>query len=105
MKDANIIFGFVKEGEVHIEDHYGTGTFSHEKDTDIGGSRDILDYSGSESDGETTLEFTIPLDSGDEYDTPLTLSKEHTVLFAFGPDGADNFSTKHSTRGKVEVSF
>ncbi|MFO7849399.1 MAG: DOMON domain-containing protein [Spirochaetia bacterium] len=105
MKDGHFIFGYVKEGEPVVEDHYGSGTFSHKSDEELGGSRDIISFDGSESDGVTTLEFTIPIDSGDEYDTPLTLSQEHTVLLAYGPDGADDFSTKHSKKGKVLITF
>jgi len=105
MKDANIIIGFVNDGSVTISDHFGTGAFSHKADVDIGGSKDIISASGSESSGSTTLVFVIPLNSGDEYDVDLNPDEPHTVLFAYGPDGADDFSTKHAFRTKVELQF
>lgn len=105
MKDADMIFGYVASGDTIIEDHFGTGAFSHAKDTSLGGSSDIDNAEGSETGGKTTLRFTIPIDSGDEYDTPLTPGETHTLLIAHGPDGADDSSTKHKTRGKIEVRF
>ncbi len=105
MKDADFIFGFVKDGELQISDHFGSGAFSHEADTELGGTDDIISASGKEADGSTTMEFTIPLNSGDEYDVDLSTGQEHTVLFAYGPDGADDFSTKHSFRTKVNLQF
>ncbi len=105
MKDADFIFGFVKDGEVVISDQFGTGAFSHASDEELGGEDNIISFSGSESDGKTSLNFTIPVNSGDEYDSVLTPGQTHTVLYAFGPDGADNFEKKHSNRGKVDVEF
>lgn len=105
MKDADYVFGFVKDGKATVSDHFGDGTFSHVDDEALGGKNNILDYSGSESAGKTTLKFSIPVDSGDEYDSVLTPGETHTVLFAHGPDGADNFRQKHNFRGKAEVQF
>jgi hypothetical protein len=105
MKDADFIIGYVENGKAVVRDQFGNGTFSHKSDTDMGGSDDILEFGGSESGGKTTLSFTIPIDSGDEYDTVLTPGQEHTVLIAYGPDGADNFTKKHSVRAKVKVTL
>ncbi len=105
MKDADYVFGYVENGELTISDQFGTGAFSHKADTEIGGTNDIVTASGSEASGRTTLEFVIPLNSGDEYDVVLDPDQQHTVLFAYGPDGADNFSKKHSFRSKVNLQF
>lgn len=105
MKDGDFIIGFVKDGSLTISDQYGTGAFTHKPDVDIGGTRDIVSASGTESDGSTTLEFVIPLDSGDEYDAELKPDSQHTVLFAYGPDGADDLSTKHAFRAKVTLQL
>jgi hypothetical protein len=105
MKDAQMVFGFVSGGEATITDQYGTGPFSHAKDTDLGGRDDVSSTEGSDENGTTTLRFTIPIDSGDEYDTPLTPGEKHTVLFAYGPDGEDNFTAKHTFRIKAELEL
>jgi hypothetical protein len=105
MKDAQMVLGYVKDGAGYVEDQFGTGTFTHKKDTDLGGSRDIRLISSSESSGRTEFVFAVPIDSGDEYDSILTPGVEHTVLLAHGANGEDNFTKKHASRGKVRVTF
>ncbi len=105
MKDGDFIFGFVENGSLTISDQFGTGAFTHKADVDIGGTKDIISASGNESGGSTTLEFVIPLNSGDEYDADLNPETQHVVLFAYGPDGADDFTTKHTFRTKVSLQF
>ena len=105
MKDADFVFGYVQGTEVVVTDQFGNGTFSHTRDTAMGGSDDIVEFDGSESGGRTSLSFTIPIDSGDQYDSVLSPGQEHTVLMAYGPDGADNFSKKHIERAQVKLTL
>ena len=103
MKDANIIIGAVENGTLTVEDHFGTSTFVHKPDTDIGGSRDVTGMSGSEADGSTTLSFSIPLDSGDSYDTVLHSGDSVKVILAYA--NKDAFRTKHSYRTSAEITL
>jgi len=105
MKDANFIFGYVDGGTVVVKDQFGTGTFSHKADEELGGTDDIISYSGREENGKTILRFSLPIDSGDDFDTVLSPGEVHTVLIAYGPDGADNFTKKHSMRLKVDLTL
>lgn len=105
MKDANIIIGYVEGGEVTVSDQFGSGAFSHTADTELGGTNDIIEADGREEDGRTAISFSIPLDSGDEYDTVLAAGQTHTILVACGPDGSDNFSKKHMYRAKLELQL
>ena len=95
MLDANIIIGYVSGGNAFIRDDFGWQTTSHRADTLLGGTDDVIIDGGSESGGETQIRFTIPLDSGDQYDKPLVPGNSYTVLLARGPNGADDFSTQH----------
>ena len=105
MADANIIIGYVSDGDVVIADDYGTGPMNHDRDTNHGGSDDISQAEGTEEDGRTTLRFVIPLDSGDEMDKPLVAGETYTVLLAYGPDGGDDFSSYHESRGSVKIEL
>jgi hypothetical protein len=105
MKDANMIIGHVDGGNADVEDHFGTRRTAHASDESLGGSRDVTEVSGTEEDGQTTLRFTIPLDSGDEYDQPLSPGSTHTAIFAYGPDGADDYTTYHAARGSLEIDL
>lgn len=103
MKDANMIIGHVSGGSASVRDDFGSRRTAHVSDESLGGSDDLSDVSGTEEDGQTTLRFTIPLDSGDEYDQALSPGSTHKVIFAYGPDGADDYSTYHAARGSLEI--
>jgi hypothetical protein len=105
MRDANIIIGYVADGEVMISDDYGTGNTSHGHDVDNGGTNDILSAEGTEENGSTQITFTIPLDSGDSWDKPLAPGNSYTVVVSHGPDGADNFGEYHADRGSFEMEL
>ena len=104
MAGANMIIGYVEEGELFIADDYGTAAYGHDRDTNIGGSDDIIESEGSEAGGRTRIRFVIPLDSGDDKDKPLLPGEEYTVLVAHGRDGADNFSGYHANRGSFAIT-
>jgi len=102
MHGANFILGAVRNGHTEVRDDYGTGSLSHSADVDNGGSSDILAYAGRELNGQTTIEFIIPLDSGDAFDKPLEPGKTYEILVAFH-NTDDSFSARHSQRGSGEL--
>jgi hypothetical protein len=103
MKGANFLIGYVKGGEAQVFDHYGTEMKKHKDDEKIDGKSDLSNVSGSEQDGQTTLEFTIPLDSGDAKDTPLTAQGDTVVLLAYGR--SDSIVLKHRFRAILKVNL
>ncbi|HUV86918.1 MAG TPA: DOMON domain-containing protein [bacterium] len=98
MKDANLIIGYVKDGQAFIRDDYGSTLVNHKADVNGGGQDNVTNKRGKEEDGVTEIGFTIPLDSGDERDRKLVVGRTYKVLFAYGPDGADNFKSQHHVR-------
>lgn len=103
MKNADMVFGFVSDGETTVLDMFSTGDFGpHPPDTDLGGSDDILDYGGGEEEGFTTIEFQRALDTGDEYDLPLS-EGTHQIIWGYGRN--DSVSMRHSSRGYGEIEL
>ena len=102
MEGANFIIGAVRNGRVEIRDDYGTGSVSHSLDIENGGVDNILAAAGRELNGQTTIEFVIPLDSGDRFDKPLEPGETYGILVAFH-NTSDTFSTRHSQRGSGEI--
>jgi len=103
MKDADMIFGFVKEGKVEVYDLYSTGNFGpHSLDTELGGADNILEYSGKEEGGFTTIEFKRPLNTDDEFDIPISKGI-NKIIWAYG--SSDSLTVKHSTRGYGEINL
>ncbi|MBN2830552.1 MAG: hypothetical protein JXR56_09560 [Candidatus Cloacimonetes bacterium] len=94
MKDANFIIGYYDNSTGFISDEFGVTSYSHEPDINLGGTSDVTLLSAYETDGKTSLEFKIPLDSGDTKDRVLSLGTTYPVIFAAGD--ADDFVTIHS---------
>jgi hypothetical protein len=104
MEGANIIIGYVREGEAFVRDDFGTGPTDHAADTDRGGQDNVLSYAGTEWADHTVFEFVIPLDSGDEMDKPLRPGETYEILVAYH-DLQDGFSATHSRRGAGEIQL
>jgi hypothetical protein len=102
LRGANFIIGYYDEG-VYISDEYGTSNFMHNTDKNLGGTNDILEYAGSESD-QTIIEFKIPLDSGDNYDKILEAGSVYDCIIAYN-NNADSFTTKHTRIGNIQIKI
>ncbi len=104
MQGANIIIGAVKKGKFKVEDHYGDRKRGHSSDEKLGGKNDVVDPSGSEADGVTTISFSFPLDTGDKYDKPINPEATSRVMLAYG-SGKDSFKTRHPYRTVYEINY
>jgi len=103
MKDADMIFGMVADGQTTVSDQFSTGrTGPHSPDTELGGSGDILEFAGSEAGGYTTIEFKRLLSTGDEYDNDLAPG---TTAIIWSYSSADSLTQKHSARGSGEITL
>ena len=106
MGGANILIGYVVDGEAHLRDDFGSGQVKHESDLGLGGVENFTNLEGEENDGVTVIRFTIPLDSGDSYDKPLQAGKSYKVIYAYGASGKDDFKTYHTkTRGSFTLTL
>lgn len=95
MQDANLIIGYIDQAAGFVRDDYGTGLTTHAADMSLGGTSDVQLLSGSESGGNTTISFRIPYNSGDQYDKVLQEGQTYTIIFAYGADGMDGFTSAH----------
>lgn len=105
MLGANIIIGYVASGTPTLRDDYGWQTTSHRDDLLLDGTRDLTVDGGTEASGSTTIMFTIPLNSGDVNDTVLDPGSSYPVILAMGPNGADDFTTQHSTVAMGQITL
>jgi hypothetical protein len=105
MKDADMVFGWLENGEVKITDAYSTGTYGpHPPDEKLGGSSDILEYAGREENGYTVIEFKRKLNTGDQYDNAFTPRQKARFIFAM--TNSDDFTVKHNVaKGSAELQL
>ncbi len=104
MKDANFILGYVEKGKVAFSDEFGDSPVNHKSDEELGGTNDITVIEGEEEEKSTTLKFSIPLDSGDKYDSVLDPQGKTKVLLAFGGN-RDSFRSKHKSHSTITVNL
>lgn len=95
MEDANLVIGYVEAGTGYIRDDFGTGVTTHEADTALGGTINVTLIDSEESGNQTRIDFSIPMNSGDQYDAVLTQGETFTILLAYGPGGGDDFTSAH----------
>ncbi|MHA2168970.1 MAG: DOMON domain-containing protein [Candidatus Kariarchaeaceae archaeon] len=96
MFDANMIMGGLDGLNAYCNDTISKGLVIPPDDTtQVGGSNDILAYNATESATNTTLEFVIPLDSGDSNDKLLVANNSYTMFFAYH-ETIDDITIKHS---------
>ena len=104
MKDANIVIGYVKDGTGTLADHFGDKATGHSEDTELGGTDDVTLVGASEENGITTIEFTLPMTSGDAYDSALSADTDTVLLMSYGPN-RDSFRPRHTYRGTKTVNL
>jgi hypothetical protein len=104
MKGAGFVLGYVKGDKVKVSDEYGDGENSHKADNKLGGTDNVTVIGGSEKDGVTTVEFSLPLNSGEETDAVIQPDGDTTVLLACG-EGRDSFKVKHKFRTAIKVNL
>jgi hypothetical protein len=105
MKDANIIIGYVKDGKAEISDEFGARVTQHLPDDQSGGAFNVNLVGGSETGNSTTLEFTLPLNSGDARDRAIDPKAETRVMLAYGPPDRDSLKGKHSYARIVTINL
>jgi len=105
MQDADMIFGWAKDGEATVLDLYSQGpTGPHPPDTQLGGTNDILEHGGKEENGRTVVEFKRRLDTRDKYDKAFTRGQTIRIIWAMAD--VDEFTTKHDiARGSAELTL
>jgi len=103
MQNANFIIGYVSGTNAQIRDDWGTSNTSHASDTSLGGTSNVSLTTGTESGGSTMLHFTIPLNSGDQYDRPLAVNQSYQIILARGT--ADNYTGMHSDANYAQISL
>lgn len=102
MAGANFLIGYVKDGVAMARDDFGVAPTAHAPDVNVGGTNNLISFSGTEIDGATSVTFVIPRDSGDSRDRPFKAGKHQVIL---GASTADDFSSKHTKLGRATVVF
>jgi hypothetical protein len=103
MNEADIITGWVTDGQPGIVDMFSTGNFGpHPPDIELGGTDDIAEFGGKEDGGFTVIEFKRALNTTDEYDNEL-VKGTNQIIWAYAT--SDDPGAKHKFRGYGEITI
>lgn len=105
MKNADIVIGYVSDGQATVRDDFGTDYTRHASDVSLGGTDDVSSVSGTETGGRTSITFSIPLSSGDPSDHDLVPGSTVSIIMANGANDDDSFSGMHQWAGVAEIDI
>jgi hypothetical protein len=95
MKNADIILSSVQGSRATVLDEYCTGNYGpHIEDTLLGGTNDIMEYSGSKGAGRTIIELKRKLDTGDKFDKSFSPGQAISIIWALSQN--PDISLKHN---------
>jgi outer membrane protein assembly factor BamB len=104
MKDADMIMGWVSDGNATVLDLYSTGAYGpHPPDEDLGGKGDILEFGGSESGNLTVIEFKRKMDTGDRFDKAFQPGQSVNIIWSMSASDAP--LVRHNMRGESRIAF
>ena len=99
MKDADIVLGYVQDGNVTVQDQYSTGNYGpHVPDVELGGTNDILEHGGLAENGYTVIEFKRKMDTGDRFDKAFVPGQAIPLIWGFSDSGSPE--VRHVADGK-----
>jgi hypothetical protein len=103
MQDADMAVGWVgADGSLTLQDAFSTGPYGpHPPDVALGGKNDIIESAGRESGGVTVIEFSRPLEAGDEFDKAVTPGGDTALIWAYGE--SDDVEAGHVHRGIAQL--
>ncbi|MCF7920608.1 MAG: hypothetical protein K9N06_11910, partial [Candidatus Cloacimonetes bacterium] len=105
MQDANFIIGYVNNGTAYVRDDFGVTETMHSADVGLGGENNVRRVFGHEAGGTSEIRFTIPLNSGDQYDRVILPGHTYEIILARGYNGADDFNSMHQEADNIDVQF
>ncbi|MFP4461279.1 MAG: DOMON domain-containing protein [Thermotogota bacterium] len=100
MKDADIKIANIVDGEVTLQDHYGTSATGHKEDKE----NEIEAFAGKEENDWTFIEFIMPLDTGKSDDKAIVPGEKMKVIIAYS-SSTDTLWKKHDFRASTELVF
>jgi hypothetical protein len=104
-RNVDFILGYVANGETFIFDMFSEKDEGpHRLDEGLGGSNNILEFSGTETNGYTYIEFIRALNTGDPYDYIISAGSID-ILWAYSLE--DSLYTKEphkSHRGYSKIT-
>ncbi|MFP4373377.1 MAG: DOMON domain-containing protein [Spirochaetaceae bacterium] len=100
---ANVVVGYVSDGEVVVRDDYGCESYAHCADSSIGGTDDLTEVSGEEVPGWTEIRFAMPREAVDPFDVGMEPGSEMEIVLGHGV--LDRLEDNRFARYRIRIRF
>jgi hypothetical protein len=100
MQGADILIAAVVDGVLTIQDQFGVAQTFHSPDA----QQSVIQAAGTETGGVTTVEFSLPLASGDPADKALLPGQTVVVILAM-QQSDDSLTARHTARTTIRITL
>ena len=106
MTSADIILGSVSDttNAVSINDYNAFTEGTPSLDTSLGGTNDILNYAGTQSNGVTTIKFRRYLNTNDIHGRDYVIDPEDSLTLIFAYQSSTDDLVQHSSMGSFRIT-
>lgn len=98
-----LLMGNLIAGKPEVVEHYTLRPGDYRPVSELGGSAQIRDVSGTESEGKTRIRFSVPIESRNQYAKNLVEGSSWTLHMAYSQE--DDFQHHSRMRTAVEVQL
>lgn len=85
-KNAYLLMGHVVNGKANVVEHFTQSPGNYNSIEQLGGTLQVQNVSGQETNGTTTIEFTLPIGQSTTYQKELIEGKKYHVILAYSVD-------------------
>tara|TARA_B110000046_G_C13020761_1_gene411030 strand:+ start:4011 stop:4502 length:492 start_codon:yes stop_codon:yes gene_type:complete len=103
MAGAYFIMGRVRNQKAEVVEHYTISSGNYKSITKLGGTAEVEDLTGSETDEQTTLQFSMPNTAKSKYSRNIAKGTEYIMTLAFSRD--DDFQHHSMMRTSINVKL
>ena len=103
LSGTNLIMGAVEQDYVTIDDRFIVKPGDHKSIIELGGSEALVQRTGAEENGKTSISFSIPLSVNDKFHHNLVEGKDYYVLMAFSQE--DDFQHHSIMRTTIKLKL
>ncbi len=102
-KGAYLLMGNIVEGKPAVVEHYTLSPGNYQPIESLGESPQVSDIAGVERANSSTLKFSLPVKSANQYQRELAKGLNYTMIIAYSQE--DDFQHHSMMRTSVDITL
>ncbi len=103
MSGAYLLMGRMVNGKAELVEHYTISPGNYKPITSLGANAAVQNVNGSESNKQTTIQFSLPVEGTNKYARQLKSGSEYAMTLAYSRE--DDFQHHSMMRTSVNVKL